>query len=237
MTIRNFQTTGTDVGGSHFPFSIHRRITPSPSSSFTPWRIATQVVVPASSPLRRAMSRVSSPNTSGLPPQESKKLPERQAEPSEQKIISALKELYSCRPRESTYEVYNKDAVFQDPVGIATGADSIASQFNALVKVVVLFPRADIEKFRILKNPDGLPPGTILVDQDIAYYRDPNASSPTKTLNSLLTVFTDDKHMITRHVEEWDHLKDSSKEDGFFGTLNDHRKKITASLVNKLFHM
>ena len=67
--------------------------TPSPSSSFTPWRIATQVVVPASSPLRRAMSRVSSPNTSGLPPQESKKLPERQAEPSEQKIISALKEV------------------------------------------------------------------------------------------------------------------------------------------------
>ena len=67
--------------------------TPSPSSSLTPWRIATQVVVPASSPLRRAMSRVSSPNTSGLPPQESKKLPERQAEPSEQKIISALKEV------------------------------------------------------------------------------------------------------------------------------------------------
>ena len=151
--------------------------TPSPSSSFTPWRIATQVVVPASSPLRRAMSRVSSPNTSGLPPQESKKLPERQAELSEQKIISALKEVIISQSSEaptltlylptslalllqtsrgnwisylryswkltfswskSTYEVYNKDAVFQDPVGIATGADSIASQFNALVKVVMI---------------------------------------------------------------------------------------------------
>lgn len=37
----------------------------------------------------------------------------------------------------TTYEVYDKNAVFQDPVGIAEGADSIASQFNALVKVVV----------------------------------------------------------------------------------------------------
>ncbi|KAH8119776.1 hypothetical protein DFH11DRAFT_1685279 [Phellopilus nigrolimitatus] len=177
------------------------------------------------------MSSSSHPNASGLTPQRSKALSERQASQSEEKIIAAIKELYSCKPQESTYEVYAKDAVFQDPVGIAEGVDSIAAQFNALAK---MFPRADFPKFRVLENPGGLPPHTILIDQDVAYYRDPSSGSPTKTLNSLLTIHTDADYKITRHVEEWDHQRDSVKEDGFFGTLNEQRKKTTAALVDKL---
>ncbi|EJD03510.1 uncharacterized protein FOMMEDRAFT_132978 [Fomitiporia mediterranea MF3/22] len=177
------------------------------------------------------MSNNNSPNSSGLPPQSSRALPERQVEPSEEGIIAAIKDLYTCRPRERTYEAYAKDAVFVDPVGMAEGIESIEAQFNGLAK---FFPRADISKFRVLQNPDGIPPGTILIDQDVAYYRDPSSASPTKTLNSLLTVSTNDQHQITKHVEEWDHQKDQNKEDGFFGMLNDQRKKITASLVNKI---
>lgn len=42
-----------------------------------------------------------------------------------------------------------------------------------------LFPRADIEKFRILQNPPSVPKSMLLIDQDVAYYRKPE-SSPTK---------------------------------------------------------
>lgn len=76
-----------------------------------------------------------------------------------------------------------------------------------------LFPRADIPKFRVLQNPSSLPESTLLIDQvcsasflsmrhqtrldltgprspsqDVAYYRKADASEPTKTVNSLLTI-------------------------------------------------
>lgn len=35
-----------------------------------------------------------------------------------------------------------------------------------------------------------------------------------------------------RHTEEWNHNRETSKEDGFFGMLNEQRKKITAGLTD-----
>ena len=55
-----------------------------------------------------------------------------------------------------------------------------------------------------------------------------------KTLNSLLTLHTNEQQKVTRHIEEWDHKRDANKEDGFFGLLNEQRKKITAALIDKL---
>ena len=43
-----------------------------------------------------------------------------------------------------------------------------------------IFARADIPKFRVLENPESVPKSTILIDQDVAYYRDDKADSPTK---------------------------------------------------------
>ena len=34
-----------------------------------------------------------------------------------------------------SYEIYTRDAVLLDPIGIARGIDSIRAQFNALPKV------------------------------------------------------------------------------------------------------
>lgn len=36
-----------------------------------------------------------------------------------------------------SYEIYTKDAVFHDPIGISRGVDSIRAQFDALTKVCV----------------------------------------------------------------------------------------------------
>ncbi|KAF9531933.1 hypothetical protein CPB83DRAFT_732373, partial [Crepidotus variabilis] len=171
----------------------------------------------------------SSLNSAGLKPEESKALQDRSAQPHEQPVITAIKEMYSCKPTATTFNVYATDAVFHDPIGIAPGRESVRNQFIALAK---LFPRADIPKFRILENPPTVPPNTILIDQDVAYFRDANASAPTKTVNSLLTLKVDDTNKVISHNEEWDHSKTTTGEDGFFGMLNEHRKKITAKLTN-----
>ncbi|KAG1757246.1 hypothetical protein EDB19DRAFT_1656501 [Suillus lakei] len=171
-------------------------------------------------------------NASGLTPSETKSLEERTPEPREQKVLVAIKEMYSCNPNDTTFNIYTEDAVFADPVGIATGPKSIRAQFIGLAK---LFEKADIPKFRVLKNPPQAPLGTILVDQDVSYYRDAFSSSPTKTMNSLLTLELDNEGRLRRHTEEWDHEKSSTSQDGFLGMINEHRKKLSASATDAIF--
>ena len=52
-----------------------------------------------------------------------------------------------------------------------------------------------------------------------------------QTVNSLLTIQTNEARLITRHTEEWDHKHESTGEDGFLGMLNEQRKKLTASIT------
>ncbi|KAK7695038.1 hypothetical protein QCA50_002226 [Cerrena zonata] len=168
-------------------------------------------------------------NAAGLVPHESKSLGERQPEAHEESILDGLKQLYTSSPSQSAYSIYSNDATFHDPIGIAEGLESIKAQFNGLAK---LFPRAEIPRFRLLENPASVPKSIILIDQDVAYFRDPKASSPTKIVNSLLTLETNNSHKVTRHTEEWDHKRETDSSDGFFGMLNEQRKKITAGITS-----
>ncbi|EIN13879.1 hypothetical protein PUNSTDRAFT_56402 [Punctularia strigosozonata HHB-11173 SS5] len=172
-------------------------------------------------------SNPDAPNASGLAANETKALEERSIQPHEESIIQSIKEMYTCKPKQSTYEIYSKDAVFHDPIGIANGKDSIIAQFNALAKI---FPKADIPKFRLLQNPSSVPSSTLLIDQDVAYYRNPD-KEPTKVVNSLLTLETS-SGLVTRHTEEWDHRHEPASGDGFFGFLNEQRKKATAAMTD-----
>ncbi|KAF4606370.1 hypothetical protein EYR38_000423 [Pleurotus pulmonarius] len=183
-------------------------------------------------------------NASGLKPFETKGLPERQAQAHELKIIQSIKEMYSCSPTavglvqisrlsqltssQTTFDVYANNSQFEDPIGIAKGRDSIRAQFIGLAKI---FDKAEIPKFRVLENPASVPDNIILIDQDVSYYRD-STKEPTKTLNSLLTIATNDQNQILHHTEEWNHEKSVSSEDGFFGMLNEQRKKLTATLTH-----
>jgi len=83
--------------------------------------------------------------------------------------------MYSCLAKESTFDIYTQDAVFHDPIGIAEGKGSIRAQFVGLAEI---FEKAEILKFRILSSPSEVP-STILIDQDVAYYRK-SSSSPFK---------------------------------------------------------
>ncbi|KAH9486243.1 hypothetical protein JR316_0000307 [Psilocybe cubensis] len=178
----------------------------------------------------RMSSKVdSSLNSAGLKPDQTKALSERKMLPQEGPIIAAIKELYSCKPTSNTFNIYAREAVFHDPVGIAKGIDSVRSQFFGLAKI---FPRADIPKFRILETPPTLPSNTILIDQDVAYYRDAKSTSPTKVVNSLLTLKLDNFNKVISHNEEWNHQKTTTGEDGFLGMINEQRKKLTAGLTD-----
>ncbi|PPQ79425.1 hypothetical protein CVT25_002695 [Psilocybe cyanescens] len=163
----------------------------------------------------------SSLNSAGLKPEQSRSLGERKIQQHEGPIITAIKE--------TTFNIYAREAVFHDPVGIAKGIDSVRSQFMGLAKI---FSRADIPKFRILENPSNLPRNTILIDQDVAYFRDAKSSSPTKVVNSLLTLKLDDANKVISHNEEWNHQKTTTSEDGFLGMINEQRKKLTAGLTD-----
>lgn len=37
---------------------------------------------------------------------------------------------------------------------------------------------------------------------------------------------------MVRHTEEWDHLKETTSKNGFWGMLNEYRKKITADVTS-----
>ena len=92
-----------------------------------------------------------------------------------------------------------------------------------------LFTKSEIRSFRVLTNPPNVPKSTILVDQDVDYY----AKSSPKKINSLLTLERNTQGLVIKHMEEWDHKHESTSEDGFFGMLNEYRKKITAELTGK----
>lgn len=172
------------------------------------------------------------PNASGLTPDQTRALPGRTIDPDgpEARIIRSLRELYSCKAQNRSYEIYTKDAVFHDPIGIAHGVDSIRAQFDALPK---LFPRTEIKKLRVLQNPPETPTNVLLIDQDVAFFRDAKAASPFKVVNALITLQLNDANQITRHTEEWDHSRETTADDGFLGMLNEHRKRNTYSCLRR----
>ncbi|KAF9055848.1 hypothetical protein BJ165DRAFT_1521817 [Panaeolus papilionaceus] len=171
-------------------------------------------------------------NSAGLKPEESKNLAERQPEKHEAPIFFAVQELYSGNARDSTFTIYNKNSSFRDPISISDGIDSIRSQFSALKK---FFPRIDILNFRLLKNPSTVDPKTILIDQDVAYYTSKTANEPTKVVNSLITLRLDERNKVKSHIEDWDHKKSSTGDDGWMGKINEMRKRIAANLTDTFF--
>lgn len=55
----------------------------------------------------------------------------------------------------------------------------------------------------------------------------------SKTVNSKITLNKNSQGLIEEHIEEWDHEKNRTGDDGFMGKLMEGRKKIDAKLVEK----
>ncbi|KAG0140125.1 hypothetical protein CROQUDRAFT_53736 [Cronartium quercuum f. sp. fusiforme G11] len=176
------------------------------------------------------MGKADALNATGLTAEESKKLKTRTERDDEKVIIRCIKDLYTCKPSESSYEMYAEQATFHDPISIATPLSSIKSQFNGMPKV---FSSSTIDKFEVLESPSSLPipPGPdqfTIINQDVTYYRN---GDKFKTVNSLLTLERDENGKVIRHTEEWSHKKETDSTNGLFGTLNEWRKKAAAGLI------
>lgn len=57
--------------------------------------------------------------------------------------------------------------------------------------------QSTLDRFDVLESPSSLPSNKFLINQDVTYYRDAK-KSPTKTVNSLLTIERDSNGKIVR---------------------------------------
>ncbi|CCG83609.1 protein of unknown function [Taphrina deformans PYCC 5710] len=152
-------------------------------------------------------------------------LPTRSPSSQEKEIIDEVLSLYQCKPSEKSYSHYAETAVFHDPVSIAKGKSSIMSQFNGMPKI---FERSDTQKCDVLD--DKTAPNDLKLDLTQHYVF--KAGKKEKTLNSKITLKLNNG-MIEHHEEEWDHKPNTDGDDGFFGHLNEYRKKLSAKVIEK----
>ncbi|KAF2091827.1 hypothetical protein K490DRAFT_32170 [Saccharata proteae CBS 121410] len=157
-------------------------------------------------------------------------LPTRTPSAEEQKVIDDVLALYQLRPSEESYAHYADDATFHDPVSIAPTRESIQSQFNGMPK---LFADSVTEHYDVLD--DSSQPRSIVLNLTQKYvFKSPlpgKKEGSAKTVNSKITLKRNAQGLITEHIEEWDHEKNKTSEDGFMGKVQEFRKKMDAKLV------
>lgn len=162
----------------------------------------------------------------------------REPNDAERPVVNEVLSLYQLHPTEKSYAHYRSDAVFHDPVSTAHGLDKIKSQFNGMTK---LFERSDTIRCEVID--DGFP-DTLVLDLT-QHYVFKGAKHPEKTLNSKITLKRDHDGMIYNHLEEWDHKKAFSTEEGYMGDgfvgdrfmhkLSEWRRKGDARLIGAFF--
>ncbi|WWC88987.1 uncharacterized protein L201_003903 [Kwoniella dendrophila CBS 6074] len=150
---------------------------------------------------------------------------ERQPTSEEKALVDDVLQLYQLNPVSSAYARYDESAQFHDPIGLAKGLDAVKSQFNGMPRI---FSKSETKGLKFLDNPEVKPPSVQIVLSQL-YHMKPTGS---KLVNSLVTFHVDPKsNLILRHDEEWDAEPNTTGEDGFFGKINELRKKFTAAAV------
>ncbi|KAI0319427.1 hypothetical protein OF83DRAFT_1110245 [Amylostereum chailletii] len=165
-------------------------------------------------------------NALDVAPKEHSPEREREAEPHEEKILAAIRELYSCSSSnvhtirfdnilllyqfffQSSYDTYSSDALFCDSDG---NARPLRNRFDDLHK---RFSFGAIQKFRVLQTPISAPPSSLHLDIEVEYFRDIDASLPSKTLKCLVALeLSDSDQRIVRHSEKSEHKCESPIDD------------------------
>ncbi|GHJ89373.1 hypothetical protein NliqN6_5775 [Naganishia liquefaciens] len=154
-------------------------------------------------------------------------LQERQPTDEEKALIDDVLQLYQLNPVSSAYAHYDKSAVFSDPIGIAEGLEKLKSQFNAMPSI---FSKSYTRAVRVLDNPEVKPPSLqISLTQEYHF----KGVGSQKTVDSKITFHRDPAtNLILRHEEEWAGNKNAMSQDGFWGSLQEARKKFQANLVH-----
>ncbi|KAL9933280.1 hypothetical protein V8E36_007998 [Tilletia maclaganii] len=144
-------------------------------------------------------------NASGLLPEHSMALPEREARPDELAIIKSLYEIWTAEPNETTWAVFAEDVIFTRPNG------SLVSGLSALQDLVAHFQQRNPSKQlqqRILITPAMLSQSTILLDHAMPAMPDQSTSDAVTALQSLVVVRRRETDgLVTSVSEEEGHRK------------------------------
>ncbi|KAK4686467.1 hypothetical protein P7C73_g3655, partial [Tremellales sp. Uapishka_1] len=153
--------------------------------------------------------------------------PEKKPSASEKALIDDICQLYQLKPVTSAYAHYDQKATFHDPVSIAEGLESIKAQFNGMPSI---FSSSVTKALKVLDNPEVKPPSVqFSLSQDYTF----KGIGTQKLVDSLITLHVDPStNLITLHEEQWDGKENSTGEGGFFGKLNELRKKSMAGMIN-----
>ncbi|RXK35580.1 hypothetical protein M231_07165 [Tremella mesenterica] len=151
---------------------------------------------------------------------------ERKPSGEEAALIQDVLKLYQLQPVSAAYARYDQKATFHDPIGLAEGLESVKAQFNSMPKI---FSKSETLDLKVLDNPQVKPPSVQFALAQNYHVKTPQT---TKLVNSLITLTVDPStKLITHHEEEWDGKENTTSSDGFFGKLNEWRKKATAEIV------
>lgn len=85
---------------------------------------------------------------------------------------------------------------------------------------------------KVLSNEGGANDKHILVDLTQHYIF--KVGGAEKTVRSLVTLQRGENGLIILHEEEWDHEPNKYSEDGFLGKIQEARKRMGASLIDKM---
>ncbi|KAI0033992.1 hypothetical protein K488DRAFT_69481 [Vararia minispora EC-137] len=155
--------------------------------------------------------------------------PERRpAEPYEERITEALKELYSCSPSHSSFNVFAPNVVFRTQAEAVSikGIDQLRVRFDDLHKK---HPLANVLRFDVSYSSIPDVSNTILLDLEVEYFRDMNSSLPAKTCKGIVVLeLSESLHHVVRHTEKWG-TKDefSPVEDVSFASQMPRRMSLT----------
>ncbi|WRT66689.1 uncharacterized protein IL334_003649 [Kwoniella shivajii] len=150
---------------------------------------------------------------------------ERQPTSEEKALVDDVLNLYQLNPISAAYARYDEKATFHDPIGLAQGLNSIKAQFNAMPSI---FSQSETKGLKFLENPEVKPPSVQVSLSQLYHFK----TAGSKLVNSLVTFHVDpSSNLILKHDEEWDAKPNSTGDDGFFGKINELRKKFTASSV------
>ncbi|GFZ46906.1 hypothetical protein JCM24511_04126 [Saitozyma sp. JCM 24511] len=151
---------------------------------------------------------------------------ERQPTTEEKELIDDVLKLYQLKPVSAAYARYSPSATFHDPIGLAKGLEAVKAQFNSMPKI---FSESDTKALKVLDNPAVKPPSVQFSLSQLYKFK---VGSSEKLVNSLVTLNVDpSNNLITHHEEEWDAKPNTTGEDGFFGKINELRKKFTAEAI------
>ncbi|KZV70966.1 hypothetical protein PENSPDRAFT_651003 [Peniophora sp. CONT] len=147
--------------------------------------------------------------------------PERLTEPREERIIEAVKELYTCSTSKASFNVYAHDVTLRDDAGYLSvnGLEELRAHFVALQRAYSI---ANIIKFKASPRSSALS-RSIIIDVEIEYLRDIDALRPSKIVKGLVILeLSDSQEHIARQTEKWDHVSQKHIEDTFL--LPVHRR-------------